>query len=275
MSFRYLLAAALVALLALPAAAQTSGLDRLTLRGDLLGWEAVGRLDLPSGYCTGVLIASDTVLTAAHCLYDDRRSEWIDPRTITFRAGLRDGDSIADRSGARAVAHARYVPTAWNTEVSIRHDVALLELSNPIPAATAAPFRVQSPSRVSRQVSLVSYGRGRSDALSRQRVCEVLGRQGGLLAFDCDAERGSSGAPVFDLSGNRARIVSIISGGSRMRGTEISLGMELPSVVGDLQRAMRSGNGVWPREEVGSRRLRVGESPDRGEEGAGVRFLRP
>lgn len=274
MRVRHFLVAVLGALLALPAAAQTSGLDRLTLRGDLLGWEAVGRLDLPGGYCTGVLIASDTVLTAAHCLYDERADVWIDPRTVTFRAGLRDGESIADRTGARAVAHARYVPTNWNSEMSIRHDVALMELSEPIPSATAAPFVVQSPSRVSRRVSLVSYGRGRDDALSRQRACELLGRQGGLLAFDCDAERGSSGAPVFDLSGNRARIVSIISGGSRMRGVEISLGMELPGVVDDLRRAMRSGNGVWPAQEVGSRRLRVGDRPD-GEGDGGVRFLRP
>ncbi|MEO1197548.1 MAG: trypsin-like serine protease, partial [Pseudomonadota bacterium] len=79
----------LAVLVAAPAAAQdTSALKRLTLRTDLLGWEAVGRVEIGrDNFCTGTLIATNLVLTAAHCVYarggQRRRAD-----SLTFRAGL-------------------------------------------------------------------------------------------------------------------------------------------------------------------------------------------
>ena len=75
---------------ALAARADTTPLKRLTLRSDLSGWEAVGRLDLGDrGFCTGVLVAPTLVLTAGHCLADAAREQRVDH--LTFRAGLTDG----------------------------------------------------------------------------------------------------------------------------------------------------------------------------------------
>ena len=83
--------AAVATVLAGQAVAEGTGLEPLTRRDQLLGWEAVGRIDLgKDGFCTGTLIATDLVLTAAHCVYDGAGKP-VDPGKITFRSGFAEG----------------------------------------------------------------------------------------------------------------------------------------------------------------------------------------
>lgn len=269
-----LLAGLAVAILAMPSQAQTTELKRLTLRSDLLGWEAVGRLDIGhQGFCTGTLVESDLVLTAAHCLYDSRTGERRDPPSMTFRAALRDGEVVAERRGRRAVVHPGYDYLSDDGAARIRHDVALVQLEAPIPVGTADPFRTDALGPGTTKVSVVSYAKGRTEALSRQGACRVLGAQDGLLAFDCDVTFGASGAPVFQDRNGRMRIVSVISAVSDTGAGRVSFGMELPGVYADLRAALRAGRGVWPAEAAEGRRLGVGEKVGTGT--GGVRFLKP
>jgi len=263
------LLAACLGLFPSPVTAQ-SALSRLSDRNDLLGWEAVGRLELGGkGFCTGTLIAADLVLTAAHCVFDRQSGKLLDPGRLTFRAGLRDGVSIAERTGLQIAVPPDYAPQNALSWDNVRRDVALLRLSEPISTTDADPFALYTGSNPGRDVSVASYGQGRTEAISRQRQCRLLRTARDLMAFDCNVTFGSSGAPVFARAGSRGQILSVISGMARVDGRKLAMGMALPEMVATLKAQMRRAPVSAPLKPI--RRLRVGS----GARTSGAKFVRP
>ncbi len=254
--------------------AQDTALEKLDTWGRNRGWEGVGFLNIENkASCTGTMIRPDLVLTAAHCLYDSRTGERINPRKIEFRAGWRSGKSIASRFGARAVIHPGYGNREGDklSAQQIRHDIALLQLADPILSTHADPFRADRGADAGHAVSVVSYGRGRNDAPSRQRECQILESRGGVLAMSCDAVPGSSGAPVFAMRDGRPRIVAVVSAIGRVEGREVSFAMDIERPLAEAMAALRSGEGVYPATVTSARRLTVGGERSIG----GARFVKP
>ena len=227
-------------------AQESTGLLGLSSPDYLRGWEAVGRVELGVfDYCTGVLIAPDLVLTAAHCVYDGNH-QLRPANTIRFRAGLTNGKSVADRNVRRVVTLEEFDPAAAFSVDSIRYDVALLELHDPIPDTLIPPFVIHQRPDHGDRVSVASYGRGRDAVLSLQRNCSVLGEARFLIAFDCDVTFGSSGAPVFIHEGPRRRVLTLISGG----GTTAAYGMRLLPLVHQLKIELRKVHEAVPAVSI-------------------------
>ncbi len=254
------------------ALSQDSKLEQLDTWGLGRGWEGVGLLNIAGrSTCTGVMIRPDLVLTAAHCLYDSDADKMIDPNRIEFRAGWRDGKAIARRMGNLSVIHSSYKSSSRVTGEQIRNDVALLRLTSPIQSTHADPFRTAGGVRTGQTVSVVSFGAGRNNAVSRQRSCEVLEATGGLLAMSCDVVSGSSGSPVFVIRNGRPRVVSLVSSLGSVNGRPVSYGMDIEEPLAQVLADLQAGRGVFPKAGIDAKRLSVGSE----RRADGAKFLRP
>ncbi|NOD65503.1 MULTISPECIES: serine protease [unclassified Ruegeria] len=240
---------------------------KLTDRDDLYGWEAIGRLDIgDESFCTGTLIAQDMVLTAAHCAVDGRTGKAFAPEDITFRAGLSNGNALAESRITQVAIHPSYGSKPPLSHDSVRIDVALLRLDKPIPYSVADPFALYSGRVLRNEVSIASYGRGRSEAITRERSCRIIDRQQGLILFDCDITFGSSGSAILAKNGSRWQILSVVSAVGTNGNRKVGFGMELDGIVSELKAIMRRDA---PQPKASIRRLQVGS----GKSGSGAKFI--
>ncbi|NKX43219.1 trypsin-like serine peptidase [Roseicyclus persicicus] len=237
-------------------------------------WEAVGRLDSGVSFCTATLIAPDLVLTAAHCLFDAEGRRLPDS-ALTFSASLRLGRAEAVRGVARAHLPEGYEhPPLGRAEFSaVAQDVALLELDLAIPAAQVAPMPASRSAAGAGPVTLVSYGAERAAFPSIEEECRVLSRAEAVQILSCRAVEGSSGAPVMRMGPSGPEIVAVVSGLTRIYGTEATVAVATAGLLAELEAARAAaGAGVMSRTPAGIRTL---GGADTGRDSIGARFLRP
>lgn len=205
----------------------------------LPGGDAIGRIVFSGrSMCTGALVASDLVLTAAHCLYNPRSGKRVAPGKIEFQAGLKSGKSSANRRVVRATQHPQYRHKLKHTS-HLPYDLALLKLESPISAKIAKPVAISTGPNAG-NLGVVSYTIGHKNDPRLVFPCQILARQQETMVMNCEVNFGASGAPVLSIQkGENPELVSVISSKAAMGGRDVSVGTALS--VHTLQQLLSEG----------------------------------
>jgi len=190
-----------------PAVGEGGG--RVTVDAGRAPWSSLVRVQAPGlTRCTGVLLAPDRVATAAHCLFSRRLGHFIPPGSVNVLLAHAQGSHAGHAVAATYATAAGFDPR--RVEATRGADVAVIVLASPLRGPVLGLSAEIGPAAV----VVGGYQQDRPEVVTADLGCRILaqvwdqaGR--GLLAHDCSAIRGSSGAPVLRQVGGTWQVIGI------------------------------------------------------------------
>lgn len=205
-----------------------------------LPWTAaVGQLVIGQGDrpCTAVLVAPDTIVTAAHCLFQGNTPANI--QGLVFQLNFGSAPDLGQFRGRALRALGGEVRQGRiNHPQEVAADWALLYIDPPVAGVAPVPVAALTTSQILDQIAqgaslfTAGYGYGAQKQLRPHGKCRIVNGSTvapadfpGMLVTDCIIRSGDSGGPIalLDAAGN-PHLVGIFSGFGVNGQTGLSFG---------------------------------------------------
>lgn len=152
-----------------------------------------------SGFCSGVLVAPDVVLTAGHCIVNKKECE---NSSVVFDFHTQSPLQLDFVFSPRQVRGCRRILRRSVTKEGV--DFELIQLNEPV--LDRQPARMSSAElRVHDRVFMVGHPWGLP---AKYVEGQILQSRKKFYVTDLDSSEGNSGSPVFDMSGGLLGILT-------------------------------------------------------------------
>ncbi|MEH6545890.1 MAG: trypsin-like serine protease [Sneathiella sp.] len=173
-------------------------------------WRSIGRLNRSGNFCTGVLVGPAQVLTAAHCLWDNRLRKWANPDDIHFVVGYERGNYAGHSKVAKYLLSGNRIPSKKYGKPDVANDWAIATLKEPLGESFGYISAISiNDQELNKDVTSLStfvqagYSKDIPHMLTVHEGCQIESIEkdsstvATILLHKCDATNGDSGSPIL------------------------------------------------------------------------------
>lgn len=175
----------------------------------------VGKIVAGNKFCTASLISANQIITAAHCLFNQKTRRFISPKYIHFQSNNHPGRAPIQSKIKAYTVGLKEIPKNIIKEKFLYNDWAVLTLEKNIGCQKGTVK--YDKKTVPRKLIVAKYNNAHQQYIDIIKYCLLarsFNKNQPIRLKNCPISHGSSGAPIFQNTKTGNKLIGIVSAGA-------------------------------------------------------------